>query len=62
MIEKESVKVQGGLENETLKTLGPEKETVKVVEFATDVGADPAFARTSASDDVVAGSDGTRAN
>ena len=26
------------------------------------MGADPAFARTSASDDVVAGSDGTRAN
>ena len=33
MIEKERVKVQGGLENETVKTLGPEKETVKVLAF-----------------------------
>ena len=31
MIEKKSVKVQEGLENETVKTVGPEKETVKVL-------------------------------
>ena len=27
------LKVQGGLENETVKALGPEKETVKVLAF-----------------------------